>query len=118
MMFLSAWIGHTDKSRIDAQCMRVAISALGWKFAYVAERLGVNEKRLVRQLAGQEPLNHWRLAELPDEFHRAYDRAKAQIRGAAILEAEDVSVLRGVASLGRRRMLKIFPELVEKRRRA
>jgi hypothetical protein len=68
-MFLTAWMGHTDRSRLFAQWVRDSIRACGLKDEYAAHLMGLTGPQLSRQLSGQEPLNLWRLAELPDAFH-------------------------------------------------
>jgi hypothetical protein len=117
-MLCNAWIGHTEKSRTDALCFRAAIDALGLKYATVAGWLGVNEKRFCRQLAGIEPLNHWRIAGLPDELRRAYIAQLSQQLGGQFFDADRLAILRGAATLGKRRMAKMFPDVFAERRRA
>ena len=117
---LTAWIGHTDRSRADAHAIRATLGALGWKYADVAAQLGIDEKRFCRQLAGIEPLNHWRLADLPEDFHREYDRQRAAVRGALVLEPDMLTLIRGALAIGRKRMASVLPQLAEhqQRRRA
>lgn len=107
-MILTFWCSHTDRSRVLAGIVLEAIHACGWKQEYAAARLGISPAQFSRQLAGVESLSLWRLAELPDEFHREYDRRRAALRGAVVLEAPDLSLIRGACALGEKRMSKMF----------
>lgn len=118
LALFAAWVGHTDRSRLDAHAIRATLGALGWKYADVAAQLGIDEKRFCRQLAGIEPLNHWRLADLPEVFHREYDRQRAASRGALVLESDMLALIRGALAIGRRRMASVLPQLVKERKRA
>jgi transcriptional regulator with XRE-family HTH domain len=115
-MFLAAWLGHTRRSLALAEAVREAIKACGWKEEYAARLMGLSAPQLSRQLAGQEPLNVFRLAELPDEFQRAYDKYRAGQRGAVVLEPSEIELVRGAAHLGRRVMRKMtLPQTAERR---
>lgn len=76
----AAWHGHTERSRHDAITIRRAAARIGWSEKELAAFLGITQPQLSRQLAGLDPLNHWRIAELPDHFHEAYDAIKAERR--------------------------------------
>lgn len=104
-MILSLWSGHTDRSRALAQCVAASFDALGWKRDYAAALMGITPAQLSRQLAGIEPMNVFRLANLGDAFDREYDRRRAGLRGAVVLEAPDLSLIRGACALGSRRMV-------------
>lgn len=115
----AAWLGHTDRSRRDAELIRAACERLDWKLSYVAtELLGIGEKPFVRQLAGQDPLNHWRLMNLPDEFHQEYDALKAGDRDAVVLEASHVRLVHGFAEMSKPHMLKLTRPVVLLKERA
>lgn len=109
------WVGHTDRSRAVALCVRGAIHALGWKDEYAAALMGISPAQFARQLAGVEMLSLSRLAELPDEFQREYDRRVAGLRGAVVLERADLELVRGFCRLPRKVMAKMTaPIAVEK----
>jgi hypothetical protein len=114
----SAWCGHTDRSRADATAFRAAVASLGWKYEHVAALMGISEKQLCRQLAGVEPMNHWRIAELPPEFQQAFDERRAALRGAVVLDPQTLSLIRAAVALGRKNMAKLVPELLTERKRA
>ena len=104
-MILAAWIGHTDRSRAVAQCIEHARKALGWTEKELADKLGLSSREeLARQLAGLKPLNIWRVADLPEDFHAAFDRYYAGLRGAVVLEPSMLSLIRGACALGQKRM--------------
>lgn len=107
-MFLAAWIGHTDRSRALAQCINAAIDALNWTQDYVADLMGLDRSDLANQLAGRKPLNLFRLADLPDEFHAEYDKRRAALRGAVVMEAPELAFVRGAVMLGPKRMARII----------
>src|SRR5699024_2033045 len=92
------WSGHTDRSRRLSLVIRRTLDALGWKHAEMAARLDITPSEWSRQLNGGEPFNHWRLAELPDEFHAEYDKQHAALRGALVLEADLLAIVRGLAT--------------------
>jgi len=101
----AAWIGHTDRSRALAQCIDGARRALGWTEKELADKMGLcSREELAQMLAGRKPLNLFRLADLPDTFHAAYDARRAGLRGAVVLEAPDLSLIRGACALGEKRM--------------
>jgi hypothetical protein len=108
--FASAWHGHTARSSAAAECIRLTLASLGWKDSYAASLLGISPQQLSRQLAGVDPLNFWRFAELPDAFHVEYDRRRAAQRGALVLEPPEVSLIRGAAAMGARRLAKLMTE--------
>jgi hypothetical protein len=111
--FVAAWCGHTEKSRMQAQAVKVALDAVyPRKWYLAAERMGISENQLSRQVAGTEPLNLWRLADLPDEWHAAYDSARAQLRGAVVIEPDTLSLIRGAVAIGKRRMASVEPRMV------
>lgn len=87
-----------------AACIRDAIRAIGWQEKEFAAAMGISIQQASRQLAAREPLNVFRLADLPAQFHAAYDARRAQLRGAAVLEPQDLSLIRGACALGQKRM--------------
>lgn len=91
---MAAWCGHTDESRRAAQLIEFAFRSLGWTFADMADRMGLTVPQLSRQLSGADPLNYWRLGNLPAEFHRRHDAFKAEARGALLIEADVVAAVR------------------------
>lgn len=104
-MILAAWMGHSPRSQAIAQCVRDSFKALGWKDEYAASLMKLaNAPQLSRQLAGIEPLNLWRLADLPDAFWQEYDRRRVGLRGGVVLEAPDLSLIRGACVLGSKSM--------------
>lgn len=102
------WGGHTDRSRALAQCVADAIDALGWKREYAAALMQISPAQLTRQLAGLEHLSALRLAELPDDFQREYDRRRASLRGGVVLEAPDLSLIRGFVQMPRKQAVKML----------
>lgn len=120
-MICVAWIGHTPKSRALASCIEGARLALGWKHEELAERMGVTAAELSHMLAGRKPLNLFRLADLPDAFHAEYDRRRVGLRGGAVLEAPDLSFIRGACALGEKSMASFttpYPQPVPARKEA
>jgi hypothetical protein len=108
---LAAFAGHTDASREDANALRDAIAAMGLKHADVADGMGLSdEKQLSRQLAGSEPLNLWRLSNLPD-LRNKFDAIRAERRGAILLEPGMVALLRGLLAVGRDRLSELWPQI-------
>jgi hypothetical protein len=101
------WTQHTDRSRQDASILRSVFDTLGWKLTAVAAMIGVNEKDFLRQLAGRDGLNHWRLQSLGDDFQREYQQRVASLRGARILEPHEIQLVRGFAQMDRPHMLKL-----------
>jgi ABC-type thiamine transport system ATPase subunit len=69
-------------------------------------------------LNGVEPFNLWRLAELPDEFQAEYDKRRAALRGAVVLESPDLSLVRGFAAMDHKAMAKMTTpvEALERKR--
>lgn len=106
-MICAFWCGHTDRSRLVAQIVRDSIAALGWKEEYAAHLMRITPAQFSRQLAGVESLSAWRLAELPDEFQREYEQRRAALRGARVLEATELSLVRGFCAMPKRQMLKM-----------
>jgi hypothetical protein len=102
-VILAAFTGHTAKSREQALVLRRTIDALGWKDAAFAEKIGLTPHQLSRQLAGA-PLNLFRLADLPDVFHAEWDRQRAALRGAVVLEPDMLSLIRGAVARGEKSM--------------
>lgn len=118
-MFLMARHGHTDRSLAFASCVKDAFAALGWKHEYAAHLMRMSPAQLSRKLAAIEPLSVWDLADLPEDFHREYDKRRAGLRGAVVLEAPDLSLIRGACALGMRRMARmIAPQAQQERRHA
>ena len=113
-MFLMARSGHSDRSLAFATCVRESFQALGWKHEYVAHLMRMAPAQLSRKLAAIEPLSVWDLADLPEDFHREYDKRRVGLRGAVVLEAPDLTLIRGACALGARRMARmIAPRPVE-----
>jgi hypothetical protein len=106
-VIVSLWVGHTPRSLALAHVVRETIAALGWKESYFAALMKIAPSRASRQLAGVEPLNLWRLAELPDAFQVEYDRRRAAMRGAVVLEPPDLSLVRGFCAMDSREMQKM-----------
>lgn len=107
---LTAWMGHTDASRADAQDMSAALLDVGLSQKAASITMGLSsEQQLSRQLAGTEPLNAYRLTCLPPAFHVALLRRRAARLGAVVLAPEEVALIRGAAVLGRKTMLKMIP---------
>lgn len=96
----SAWSGHTEQSRRDAQLIADVFTELKWKRDYAAEQMGLTEKELNAQLAGVRPLSHWRLLSLPGAFWEKYDAYRAAARGAVVLEPSTLDLIRGLAQGG------------------
>lgn len=68
-----------------------------------AALMQLSEPVLSRQLNG-EPSTHlslWRLSALPEAFWNAFDRRRAERRGAVLLTPHLVMLLRGAANLKR-----------------
>lgn len=103
----AAWIGHTDQSREMAQDVHDAIvHDCALKLETAAGTMGLTLPQLSRQLAGREPLNHWRLAALGIQFEIKLAARRLRRVGADVLTPEQIALLRGAARLGPRRMLK------------
>lgn len=106
-LFAAAWCGHTDSSREIADDIKGALSDCRWKHDYAAGLMGISEHQLCRQLAGNEPLNTWRLGFLPMEFHVALCRRRMARIGAEVITAEQRDLILGAAIVGVKKMAKI-----------
>ena len=116
-MFLMARAGHTARSLALSLCVRESFGALGWKHEYAAFLMKMTPVQLSRKLAGLEPLSVWDLADLADDFHREYDKRRVGLRGAVVLEAPDLSLIRGACALGARRMTRMIAAPVVRQER-
>jgi hypothetical protein len=108
MRLLAAWAGHTDASREFSLDIGLSLIAAGMKRREAADLMGITESELSRQLAGVEPLSAWRLANLPTEFWMALWTRRAKRIGAEFLSPEQTALVKGAATLGKRRMAKMF----------
>jgi hypothetical protein len=108
MRLLTAWAGHTDASRELSMDIGLSLIAADMKRREAAELMGITESELSRQLAGAEPLSAWRLANLPAEFWMALWTRRAKRIGAEFLTPEQTALVKGAATLGRKRMIKMF----------
>lgn len=118
MPFCAAWAGHTDVSREMAQDVHDAIVLdCALKLEAAASTMGLTLPQLSRQLAGREPLNHWRLASLGLRFEIALAGRRLKRTGHEVLTPEQIALLRGAARLGPRRMLKLGLDFIIPERR-
>jgi hypothetical protein len=102
----AAWAGHNDQSRVWAEDIRTAFAVLGLKHEEAARKMGLTPQDLSAQLAGRDPLNHWRLAYLGPRFEVALFTLRARRLGAEVITPEQVELLRGAARLGPRKLLR------------
>lgn len=114
-MVFAAWAGHTDASRSMAQDIDRALDMAGIKHTDAAERMGLTLPQLSRQLSGVEPLNLYRLCQLPTEFKLAWLRCHAGRIGASVVTAEEREFILGCARLGLKRMAKCVPEFFQRK---
>lgn len=110
-----AWCGHTEASRTFAQDVVLAFEDAHLKREYAAREMGITPPMLARQLAGQEPLNLWRLASLPAEFHAAFLVRRARRVGGEFLSDRQLALIRGAAVLGRKTMARMVPAIADER---
>jgi hypothetical protein len=118
---LGAWLGHTDESRADAEDIRTAIKAVGLLEKQAADFMGLTVPQWSKQLAGREPLNHYRLSLLfkarPDcKLH--WLRLQAKRVGGLFVEPELVGYLKTAARAGRRVAKAGLSFIEEERQRA
>ena len=104
-----AWAGHTDASRELAQDITAAIDA-HMKREAAASMMGIHPADLSRQLSGRDPLNLWRLTALPSEVWLAFLAARTRRLGGEVLTADQLTLLKGAATLGPRMVRAILPE--------
>jgi hypothetical protein len=115
----AAWTGHTPESQADAEDIAASLMECGISKKTAAYMLELtNEQQFSRQLAGTEPLNHYRLNKLPAKFHIAYLRRQAARRGAILVTEEQSSMLRAFAELGIDGISKLLPGFFQERRSA
>lgn len=96
----TAWSGHTDRTRDAAHDFCAALAECGISHKAAAIEMGLSERDLSRQLAGLDPLNHYRTLLLPPEVEIAYMRRRVGRAGGVVLLADAVAFLRGAALLG------------------
>ncbi len=96
---IGAFNGHTERSRALAQDFVAALAIARIKHGSAADGMEMDEKRLSRALAGAEPLNLWRVANLPPAFWLAFIGLIAVRFGASLIPPEHVELLRGAARL-------------------
>jgi hypothetical protein len=113
---LAPWTQHTDASRLLASDVCAALAACGLSQKAAALEMGLHPSDFNRQLAGLDPLNLWRLTALPSSFWMALCHRQAERIGAALLEPEQIALLRGAAAMGSRRMLKMLGRPSQERR--
>ncbi len=112
-VLLTAWFGHTDASREMAADFSDALGEHGVKRSTAAETMGLtNEQQLSRQVAGNEPMQLYRLAALPAAVRLAFYRRQVARLGGLVLDESQAEIVRGAARLGTKRMAKIAPEAV------
>lgn len=102
----AAWAGHTPESREMAEDIKSALVVIGLKQEAAAHVMGISPTKLADQLAGREPLNHFRLAFLGTRFEIALMVLRARRVGADLITPEQITYMKAAARLGPRRMLK------------
>lgn len=105
-LLCAAWIGHTDHSRGMAEDIVKAFALIGVKHDAAAEQMGISPTKLSDQLAGREPLNHFRLAFLGISFEIALGTLRAARLGGFLITPEQIALMRGARRLGAKRMVK------------
>lgn len=113
--FTAAWSGHTDASRALAADITAALDAAFTKREHAADAMGLHPADLSRQLSGRDPLNLWRLADLPLAFWLALLRARCRRIGAELLTPDQVALLKGAAAMGSRMLGAVLPSLKERK---
>lgn len=116
-----AWAGHTDQSQAMANSLREALKQHGIKHEDAAVRMRLGREQsgredLDKQLAGQKPLNLWRLGYLP-EVYLTFLCLEARRHNGELLTAEDRAFVIGFATAGLRKMAKCFPHFAERDRK-
>ena len=107
-LFGAAWMGHTEESRQLALDIAVALDA-HMERKEAAALMGLHPADLSKQLAGRDPLNAWRLANLPACFWLAFLVARAKRIGAELMTADQLALLKGAAALGPRLLAAVLP---------
>jgi hypothetical protein len=105
---LVAWQGHSDASREVALDLTAAIDTHMERKAAAAVT-GLHPADLSRQLAGRDPLNLWRLANLPAEVWMTFLTLRVKRMGGEVLTADQLDLLKGAAALGPRMLQALVP---------
>lgn len=106
--FVAAWAGHTDISREWSQDIVLALAFCGIKHESAAATMEIHPADFSRQLSGRDPLNLWRLASLPASFWMALFALRVARIGGLVLTPEQLTVFRGAASIGPKRMARML----------
>lgn len=85
----------------------VAMERCGWSRKEFAAKLGITPARFSKFLSGESPLAVDRLWALPEMFQVQYDAARAALRGARVLEPEEIRLIHGFAAMDRPHMLRM-----------
>lgn len=78
----AAWAGrHTPESRAVADDVITALGKLGIQRQQAADRMGISDDQLARQLAGLEMLSAYRLAQIGPDFREEFHRLSVEREG-------------------------------------
>lgn len=112
IFFCAAWAGHTDISREMAQNFANALDAHQVKVETCAGWMGLDREDLSKQLAGQKPLNLWRIGFVMHEAPHVYLtflELETKRFGATLITAEDRAFVLSAARLGQKKMARMLP---------
>lgn len=93
VMFLTAVFVVSARGRRTADRLSRALDIAGISRKEAAITMRITEQRLSEALYGKSPLSVFRLADLPDAFHEAYDALGVESRGGVVVMERRMALL-------------------------